>query len=203
MNSQNNQQIDERQLDKRARRHQYYLEHKEHAAYTNHKYYIEHAQRLAILRRQKRVQKSFELNGTIPEKRMSKYDIHSKIIIEPCKGETYSFNVRTQHAESKNKPRITKLRIRVRDHPIFKPNFRPVMDVENEFNNCVQPFMNVNNCVQSGVQPFMNVNNCVQSSVQPFMNVNNGFDNCVQPFMNVDNGFNNCVQPSNGEINVL
>ena len=193
MNSQNNQQIDERQLDKRARRHQYYLEHKEHAAYTNHKYYIEHAQRLAILRRQKRVQKSFELNGTIPEKRMSKYDIHSKIIIEPCKGETYSFNVRTQHAESKNKPRITKLRIRVRDHPIFKPNFRPVMDVENEFNNCVQPFMNVNNCVQSGVQ----------SCVQPFMNVNNGFNNCVQPFMNVNNGFNNCVQPSNGETNML
>ena len=175
MNSQNNQQIDERQLDKRARRHQYYLEHKEHAAYTNHKYYIEHAQRLAILRRQKRVQKSFELNGIIPEKRMSKYDIHSKIIIEPCKGETYSLNIRKANIESKNKPKITKLRIRVRDHPIFKPNFRPVMDVENEFNNRVQPFMNVNNCVQTG----------------------------VQPFMNVDNGFNNCVQLSNGETNML
>ena len=223
MNSNNNnQQVDQKRLNERARCRRYYREHKEHIAETQRRYYKRNALKFAILGRQKRERKSLALNGTIPAKRTSKYDIYSKIAADQSVANTLHVGVQNQ------------------------PNIQTVTYVTNGFDNCVQPFtnvvnyvqpaMNVVNCVQPGVQTVTYVTNgcdnyvqpamnLVQPSVQPVMYVTNGFDNCVQPGVQtvtyVTNGFNNyvqpsvqptmnvvnCVQPSvqqcNGETNVL
>ena len=107
MNSNNNnQQIDERQLDIRERRHQYYLANKEHITERQRRYYIEHASELSIIRRQYRVRKSIESKGTIPCTRRSKYNVHSKVVIEPCKNETYSLKIRAANIELRNQPSV-------------------------------------------------------------------------------------------------
>ena len=107
MNSNNNnQQIDERQLDIRERRHQYYLANKEHITERQRRYYIEHASELSIIRRQYRVRKSIESKGTIPCTRRSKYNVHSKVVIEPCKNETYSLSIRAANIELRNQPSV-------------------------------------------------------------------------------------------------
>ena len=107
MNSNNNnQQIDERQLDIRARRHQYYLANKEHITERQRRYYIEHASELSIIRRQYRVRKSIESKGTIPCTRRSKYNVHSKVVIEPRESETYSLSIRAANIELRNQPSV-------------------------------------------------------------------------------------------------
>ena len=107
MNSNNNnQQIDEKQLDIRARRHQYYLSNKEHITERQRRYYIEHASELSIIRRHYRVRKSIESKGTVPCTRRSKYNVHSKVVIEPCKNETYSLSIRTANIELINQPSV-------------------------------------------------------------------------------------------------
>ena len=107
MNSNNNnQQIDEKQLDIRARRHQYYLANKEHITERQRRYYIEHASELSIIRRQYRVRKSIESKGTVPCTRRSKYNVHSKVVIEPCKNETYSLKIRKANIELRNQPSV-------------------------------------------------------------------------------------------------
>ena len=107
MNSNNNnQQIDERQLDIRARRHQYYLANKEHITERQRRYYIKHASELSVIRRQYRVRKSIESKGTIPCTRRSKYNVHSKVVIEPCKNETYSLSIRAANIELRNQPSV-------------------------------------------------------------------------------------------------
>ena len=213
MNSNNNnQQVDQKRLNERARCRRYYHEHKEHIAETQRRYYKRNALKFAILGRQKRERKSLALKGTIPAKRTSKYDIYSKIEADQSVANTLHVGMQNQ------------------------PSVQPVMYVTNGFDNCVQPSvqpsvqpftnvvnyvqpaMNLVNCVQPGVQTVTYVTNGFDNYVQPAMNlvqpgvqtvtyVTNGFDNCVQsgvqPFMNVDNGFNNCVQPSNGETNML
>ena len=113
----NNQQIDEKQLDKRARRHQYYLANKEHITERQRRYYIEHASELSIIRRQYRVRKSIESKGTVPCTRRAKYNVNSKITIEQCKSKTYSLKIRMANIELKNQPSV-----------------QPSMNV----NNCVQ-----------------------------------------------------------------
>ena len=107
MNSNNNnQQIDERQLNIRERRHQYYLANKEHITERQRRYYIEHASELSIIRRQYRVRKSIESKGTVPCTRRSKYNVHSKVVIEPCKNETYSLKIRKANIELRNQPSV-------------------------------------------------------------------------------------------------
>ena len=205
MNSNNNnQQVDQKRLNERARCRRYYHEHKEHIAETQRRYYKRNALKFAILGRQKRERKSLALKGTIPAKRTSKYDIYSKIAADQSVANTLHVGVQNQ------------------------PSVQPIMYATNGFDNCVQtgvqpftnvvnyvqPAMNLVNCVQPGVQtvtyvtngfdnyvqPAMNVVNCVQPSVQPVMYVTNGFDSCVQLGVQivtyVTNGFNNYVQPS-------
>ena len=107
MNSNNNnQQVDERQLDIRARRHQYYLEHKEHITERQRRYYIKHASELSVIRRQYRVRKSIESKGTVPCTRRAKYNVHSKVVIEAGRSETYSLNIRKANIESRNQPSV-------------------------------------------------------------------------------------------------
>ena len=107
MNSNNNnQQIDERQLDIRARRHQYYLANKEHITERQRRYYIKHASELSVIRRQYRVRKSIESKGTVPCTRRSKYNVHSKVAIEAGKNETYSLNIRPANIELRNQPSV-------------------------------------------------------------------------------------------------
>ena len=113
----NNQQIDEKQLDKRARRHQYYLDNKEHITERQRRYYVKHASELSIIRRQYRVRKSIESKGTIPCTRRSKYNVNSKITIEPCGSKTYSLSIGIPNIELRNQPSV-----------------QPFMNV----NNCVQ-----------------------------------------------------------------
>ena len=172
MNSNNNnQQVDQKRLNERARCRRYYHEHKEHIAETQRRYYKRNALKFAILGRQKRERKSLALNGTIPAKRTSKYDIHSKIAADQSVANTLHVGVQNQ------------------------PNVQTVAYVTNGFDNCVQPFTNVVNYVQ----PAMNLVNCVQPGVQTVTYVTNGFDNYVQPGVQtvtyVTNGFNNYVQP--------
>ena len=107
MNSNNNnQQIDERQLNIRERRHQYYLANKEHITERQRRYYIKHASELSVIRRQYRVRKSIESKGTVPCTRRSKYNVHSKVAIEAGKNETYSLNIRAANIESRNQPSV-------------------------------------------------------------------------------------------------
>ena len=184
MNSNNNnQQVDQKRLNERARCRRYYHEHKEHIAETQRRYYKRNALKFAILGRQKRERKSLALKGTIPAKRTSKYDIYSKIEADQSVANTLHIGVQNQ------------------------PSVQPVMYATNGFDNCVQPFTNVVNYVQ----PAMNVVNCVQPGVQTVTYVTNGFNNCVQPSvqpaMNVINCVQSDVQPSvqqnNGETNML
>ena len=174
MNSNNNnQQVDQKRLNERARCRRYYREHKEHIAETQRRYYKRNALKFAILGRQKRERKSLALKGTIPAKRTSKYDIHSKIAADQSVANTLHVGVQNQ------------------------PNVQSVMYVTNGFDNRVQPSVQPFTNVVNYVQPAMNL---VQPSVQPVMYVTNGFDNCVQPGVQtvtyVTNGFNNYVQPS-------
>ena len=195
MNSNNNnQQVDQKRLNERARCRRYYREHKEHIAETQRRYYKRNALKFAILGRQKRERKSLALNGTIPAKRTSKYDIYSKIAADQSVANTLHVGVQNQ------------------------PNVQTVTYVTNGFDNCVQPFTNVvnyvqpaMNLVQPSVQPVMYVtngfDNCVQPGVQTVTYVTNGFNNCVQPSVQPTMNVVNCVQPSvqqcNGETNVL
>ena len=177
MNSNNNnQQVDQKRLNERARCRRYYHEHKEHIAETQRRYYKRNALKFAILGRQKRERKSLALKGTIPAKRTSKYDIYSKIEVDQSVANTPHIGVQNQ------------------------PNVQPVMYATNGFDNCVQPNVQPFTNVVNYVQPAMNLVNCVQPSVQPVMYVTNGFDNCVQPGVQtvtyVTNGFDNYVQPS-------
>ena len=183
MNSNNNnQQVDQKRLNERARCRRYYHEHKEHIAETQRRYYKRNALKFAILGRQKRERKSLALKGTIPAKRTSKYDIHSKIEVDQSVANTLHVGVQNQ------------------------PNVQSVMYVTNGFDNCVQPNVQPFTNVVNYVQPAMNLVNCVQPGVQTVTYVTNGFDNYVQPAMNlvqpsvqpvmyVTNGFDNCVQP--------
>ena len=183
MNSNNNnQQVDQKRLNERARCRQYYREHKEHIAETQRRYYKRNALKFAILGRQKRERKSLALKGTMPAKRTSKYDIHSKIAADQSVANTLHVGVQNQ------------------------PSVQTVTYVTNGFDNCVQPSVQPFTNVVNYVQPAMNVVNCVQPGVQTVTYVTNGFDNYVQPAMNlvqpsvqpvmyVTNGFDNCVQP--------
>ena len=161
MNSNNNnQQVDQKRLNERARCRRYYHEHKEHIAETQRRYYKRNALKFAILGRQKRERKSLALKGTIPAKRTSKYDIYSKIEADQPVANTLHVGVQNQ------------------------PNVQTVTYVTNGFNNYVQPGVQTvtyvtngfDNYVQTGVQPTMNVVNCVQPSVQQ----NNGETNVLQ-----------------------
>ena len=176
MNSNNNnQQVDEKRLNERARCRRYYHEHKEHIAETQRRYYKRNALKFAILGRQKRERKSLALNGTIPAKRTSKYDIHSKIAADQSVANTLHNGMQNQ------------------------PSVQTVTYVTNGFDNCVQPgvqpFTNVVNYVQPAINLVNGFNNYVQQGVQTVMYVTNGFDNYVQPAINLVNGFNNYVQP--------
>ena len=176
MNSNNNnQQVDQKRLNERARCRRYYHEHKEHIAETQRRYYKRNALKFAILGRQKRERKSLALKGTIPAKRTSKYDIYSKIEADQPVANTLHVGVQNQ------------------------PNVQTVTYVTNGFDNCVQPSVQPFTNVVNYVQPAMNLVNCVQPGVQTVTYVTNGFDNYVQPGVQtvtyVTNGFNNYVQP--------
>ena len=42
----------------------------------------------------------------MPCTRRSKYNVHSKVVIEPCKNETYSLSIRAANIESRNQPSV-------------------------------------------------------------------------------------------------
>ena len=180
MNSNNNnQQVDQKRLNERARCRRYYHEHKEHIAETQRRYYKRNALKFAILGRQKRERKSLALKGTIPAKRTSKYDIYSKIEADPSVANTLHIGVQNQ------------------------PSVQSVTYVTNGFDNCVQPSVQPFTNVVNYVQPAMNLVNCVQPGVQPVTYVTNGFNNYVQPAMNLVNCVQPGVQQNNGETNML
>ena len=77
MNSNNNnQQVDQKRLNERARCRKYYREHKEHIAETQRRYYKRNALKFAILGRQKRERKAHALKGPTTAKRTSKNENH-------------------------------------------------------------------------------------------------------------------------------